>query len=85
MLSHHNNKLYMTTHIRDVEFRCTIVDPGSSLTIMPLSMLEVVGTLETRLSSSLLRCHVSSNASFAIGFINLDLTIGLCEKPTNFV
>lgn len=48
----------MTAHIHDIELRRKIVDSGSSLTIMSLSMLEVVGTLETGLLSSLLRCQV---------------------------
>lgn len=43
--SHHNRSLYVTASIRGVELKCAMVDSGSTLNIIPLSILEADGML----------------------------------------
>lgn len=48
--SHHNRSLYVTASIRNFKLRRTMVDPGSSLNIIPLSTLKAVGILRERIA-----------------------------------
>lgn len=41
--SQHKRPLYVTSHIHDVEMRSKMVDPASSLNVIPLSTFEPVG------------------------------------------
>lgn len=62
-----------------------MVDQGSLLNIMSLSMLEAMGISLERIIKQLI--EVSSfggSASFTIGYINLDLTIRLMRAATGF-
>lgn len=40
---HHNWSLYVTASVRDVDLICVMVDPGSSVNVIPLSILKTVG------------------------------------------
>lgn len=76
--SYHNRPLYAAAFVHDVEQRRTLIDPRSSLNIMPPSSLEVVGIPQVRVVKQLI--EVSSfggSESFTLGYINVDLTIGL--------
>lgn len=81
---HHNRQLHVTASIYNIEQSHTLINPGSSLNIIPLSTLKAVRTLRDRI----IRQHVEVSgfggiASFTFGFINLDLTVGPYEQLTN--
>lgn len=83
--NHHHRPLYMPAYISYVDLISTIVDPGYSLKFMPLSTLETVGIRRDKIIKH--SVEVSSfrgNASFTLGFINLDLTVGPMRVANRF-
>lgn len=71
---------YVTAHIRNVELRLAMLDPGSSLDIMPLSTLEAEGIpRDTFFKQPVEVSSFRGNASLAFGFPNLNLTVGSLE------
>lgn len=73
--SHHNKPLYVTAHICDVELRRAMTDLGSSLNIMLLFTLEMV-SIPHEDHQAAYRGFRFLSASFTVGYINLNLTIG---------
>lgn len=67
----------MIACIRDIELRCAMVDPGSSLNIMPLYTIEVVGIPRDRIFKQPVKVSGSKVMHHSVfGFINLDLNVG---------
>lgn len=48
----------MITYVCHVELRRALIDPGSSVNIMPVSTLDAVGISSTESSSNQLKCQV---------------------------
>lgn len=70
--SHHNRSL--TAHIHDAELRHTLINSGSSLNIMPLSIPEVVEIPRDKIIKQPIKVSdFRDNVFFSLGYINLNL------------
>lgn len=71
---YHNRPLYITVPINDVALRQGLVDPRSSLNIMPPSTLDVVGVpREYMLEQSIEISGFRGDAS--VCYVNVDMTV----------
>lgn len=64
----HYRPLYVTAHVHDVELKHALIDPGSSLNIMQLSTLEMVGISRSRIiKQSIKVASFGDNTFFTLG------------------
>lgn len=55
--SHHKHPLYVTVKVRDVELKRAIIDQGSPLNIISLSVLDAVDVYRDSVQRQLVRCQ----------------------------
>lgn len=83
VLSHGNKPLYVTAYICDIKLSRKMVDPSSSLNIMPLSMLKVVGVPQER-HRTVHQCQVSKATHRSLlATLTLTWLSGLCKQVLN--
>lgn len=74
----HNIPLYLIAIVHDVVFRRALIDPGSSLNNIPISILEAVGNPRDRIVEQPVEVFsFGGGASFTFEYINIELIIGI--------
>lgn len=67
--------IYLTSYVRGIELRRSLIDQGSLLNIIPLSTLLAMGVLRNRLEQPIVVLGFGGSAPFSLGYINLELNI----------
>lgn len=83
--SSHHRPVYVTASINGVELKWAMLNLGSSLNIVSLSILDAVGIPRERITRQLiegssLRVHNTYN----LGFVNIDLAVGTNQTAHGF-
>lgn len=68
---------YVTRSIRKVELKRSMLDPGSLVSIISLSVLDAIGVPDNIKGQPIEVSGFGDNSLYILGFVNLDLTRGL--------
>lgn len=75
--SHHNHPLYVIEKVRDVELKRAVLNQGSSLNLISLSVLNAVSMpLENIMRQPIEVLGFGGSHMYAMRFVNLDQIVG---------
>jgi len=83
--SNHRRPFYLAASINQIPIKRTLVDTGASINLIPLSTLQVVGILESKIQGCLMEVMgFRGRGEYTIGHIQLWLKLGPIASLTRF-